>query len=301
MTFRQEGDGMLAIQMFASRTKVGVLDGVDVNLDHPGLGADWVPTTSRQARDDGLSEGILFPSEQRMPLEEFRRQKKLPDTFFLVHANPGDRLTITSVVPDITGKSYDHRQDRESRLAYLTLVRSSGETIQLPTPMRFVCSARLKMGNAVFAFENVIDRIQRYSNASEPDQASATIREEALSAARSAEMLFDSARTHAADVMAEMELTLLVNLAAQAGYHLGRLETLDLEARRDKQIENARLTSQSRTSPAQLAAAKKMASDNPQWRRSKLARELAPIWGRDPRSIQDTLNRRGIGPEPEKR
>lgn len=143
----------------------GYVEGVEVDFRHPDLPpSEWEPRIGWHAWFDSPdSAGVIFPSEAKTPLREFREQRGVDAEFAAVYVRAGDRLCIDRVVSEVAEARLDHSHDREQRCAYLQIARKSGEVEKLVKPMTFYGTTQIREGAPRHAFDHMIERLCRSS------------------------------------------------------------------------------------------------------------------------------------------
>jgi hypothetical protein len=307
----QEGeDGRLAV-LIGGPLRVGTFQGVHIDFRHSDLPQGewealpwwhvWGPTPKWA--------GIIFPAEASGGLKKLRAAKGWGDALPAVYARPGDRITITAVTTEKMRSRFDHPHDQEVRIATLRIERPTGEFVEAG-PLAFYGTGAIVGHSTVEAFDHMVERILGHAGFSDfPSPSERLVAGEywglslehaALKFAQSAHRDFfklldtmppDEAGTDRA------VLRSLANDAMLAGFLLAKIEGVEATQRAEKQVVGAQLTAAGRTSPRLVALAQNMASEHPDWGRTRLARELEDSWERDRRSIHATLKRLGIGPE----
>lgn len=308
-----KGEDALAASLIGGRLRIGHLQGVSVNFQHPDLPPDYEALPWWYVwQAPPSSAGLIFPSEAAVGLEALRNAKGLGD-LMPIFAEAGDTLTVARVEVVDEGGCLDHPHDREVRLATLALTKASGEIIEAG-PLAFYGCGRVIGHGSREAFDHILDRVLRHAGTDQfpgPERLLEAGGPWGLKRTEDAAMMFakqaHDAFHRVADPLADGDRTkanlqMMINAASLSGFLLAKLEHRSDEEKRIRQIEGARLAAQGKTPADLLKAARKLAAE-PGWSRTAIARELEGEWGNPPkfkdrRSIQDTLNRYGIGPPP---
>lgn len=144
----------------ATDKRQGILQGVDVDFRHPDLPEGWWARPFWYVW--GLppaSAGLIFPDEATHTLDELRKAKGDMADAAPVYAREGDRLTVSRVEVVNEARFMCHPHDALAYDAFLTLTRTSGETLSDIGPVRFHGSTRLRGGASREAFDNAMRRI----------------------------------------------------------------------------------------------------------------------------------------------
>lgn len=160
----QEGeDGRLAVEL-ATTGRVGTFQGVAIDFTHPDLPpAEWSARPWWHVWGDGHHHcGLIFPGEASVPAAEWEAVKggvARP----AIYAKPGDRVAIARVLQADVVSFLHHSHDYSTRLAFLTLTRADGSTVDDVGPLAFFGNTRLIGHGSREAFDNAIARIAALS------------------------------------------------------------------------------------------------------------------------------------------
>lgn len=280
----------------------GIIDGVEVDFRHPDLPAsDWEARPFWHVWASPPSHaGIIFPAEAAFGEARLRGEKQLDDALPAIYANPGDKVTVTSVVPMIKDRRFDHPHDAQHRLAYLRIERPNGDVVDLPEPLAFYGVTQIREGALRETFDHLAARIALHAGVQglesrQRDPFDFTrywdreLSEIALRAAQDAHRdyfgLLDQLPEGEKGGQLRARLRSLINAASLAGFMLGKVE-----ARKAERMGAATLRNQERAVAAVARTdwtekAEAIWKDHPEYSRTRVAKLIAEGTDDDQRSI----------------
>ena len=154
LTSRHVAQGQTAQEALgvARADRAGLVDGVHVDFRHASIPpGEWEARAWWYVGHDSPQHcGFLFPKQAASldsanfgdgpepEAEKIRMLQALP------RAMPGDRLTVESVVDQISDRRFDHRHDATVKLAYLVLTKPNGQTVRPDQPLTFYGVTQLR-------------------------------------------------------------------------------------------------------------------------------------------------------------
>lgn len=186
----------------AAADQEGIVDGVIVDFRHPSLPpgqwearAWWHTALSTKDRNRC---GFLFPSiAAKIDRGELREELEPGETIPYPRAKPGDKITVESVVDEISDRRFDHIHDAIVKNAFLVLTRPNGDQIRPESPLTFYGVTQFRDGPERDAYDRLAARILIENGGVDPhkydaelkieDTAEITLGEKALLAISDAE------------------------------------------------------------------------------------------------------------------
>lgn len=295
-----EGDRAATAAHIGGAGRVGDLDGVRVDFRHPEL-----PPEEWEARpwwhvwgDPPTSAAILFPNEAAHGSEEDLRGMKGGLCIPLVAAQPGDTITVESVVAEISDRRFDHQHDAQRRLAYLRIERPDGSLLHPPGPLAFMGITQIRHGATRESFDNIVARICAHAGRTTPYVECANgnhvgdwgwdmpLEEIARHVAADAhDAYFELLGQLPDEGMARAYLRNVINSAALAGFLLGKVEARRPERTAAAVAEAAERGAAKVTRVDWRERAIALWKENPTWTKNRVANAIAEGTDDAPRSI----------------
>lgn len=307
------GETAVAADRIAGAERRGFIDGVEVDFRHPDLSPEWEPLPQWYvwARPP-IHAGILFPKEAALRLtDEFKQIKADLEDLPAIEAQPGDRVSVESVVPQIGDRRFDHPHDNQCRLAYLQLERGSGEVVRGIGPLAFYGATRIRAGAHRETFDHVLARIrihtakelyERGLNGSYPPSSwNWAMPLEDIARVMGAQAhaaffkLLDLLPPDEGGSTARAHLRSLANDAVMAGFLLAKSEARAVEDRAMRQIAAARQAADTRRDDDLIEKGRDLEALHPTWKRNRIAKELlADYPHRELSSVNRSLAAAGV-------
>lgn len=170
-----------ALQDISYYSRVGVVEGVDIDLRHPLIDPEqWTPRHTLWLLDSYPGSDLVFPwmghsslavrlSEARADFKKYRKyytetlRERLAREAAAFHSEivleRGDKIHIHDVELVQIGRPFDAEEDRAKALVYLEVLRSTGEKRRVQAPLEFYRSGTLIGPGRHHMLQNLASRI----------------------------------------------------------------------------------------------------------------------------------------------